>query len=159
MVDGAQFVSVGDFTKILGHAHLATFSQYAGQTFQPRLDIGSLVYVGPYCVIACCQSVTIEDDCVISQDVYITDCSHGPDPNGGPIMDQRLKSRGPVRVGRGILLWYRACTMDGVTLGSHCVVGANSVVTRDVPDYCMVGGVPARATRRYDPAKSIWTRA
>ncbi len=67
---------------------------------------------------------------MLSEQVYITDLSHGLQPDRGPIMKQPLESKGPVRIGPRCFLGYRTAIMPGVTLGESCVVGANSVVTR-----------------------------
>lgn len=155
-IEGAQFISVGARTTILGHAAFAAISRYAGQNFTPRLEIGNRVYIGRYAYITCCNVVTIEDECVLSDHVYITDLAHGFDPTGGLILDQKLTSKGPVRIGRGTFLGYRACIMDGVVLGDHCVVGANAVVTKSFPSGSMVAGSPARCIKSYSASIREW---
>jgi len=57
----------------------------------------------------------------------------------------------PVSVGDNTVLGYNAVLMAGVQVGYRCIVGANSVVTRDVPDYTVVGGVPAKPIKEYPP--------
>jgi len=158
-IEGPRFISVGAGTTILSHASLSAIGRYADQAFEPRLTVGARVYIGRYCYITCCRSITIEDDCVLSEHVYITDLSHGFDPEGGPILEQRLTSRGPVRIGRGTFVGYRACIMDGVALGSHCVVGANAVVTESFPEGSMVAGCPARRIRYYCASNKQWVPA
>ena len=95
---------------------------------------------------------------MLSEQVYISDNSHGYDPNAGPILKQPLETKGPVLIGPGCFLGYRAVIMSGVELGAHCVVGANSVVTRSFPSFSMVAGCPARLVKRFDPATSRWLK-
>jgi acetyltransferase-like isoleucine patch superfamily enzyme len=71
-------------------------------------------------------------------------------------MSQPLHSKGPIVIGPDCFLGYRAVIMPGVTLGRHCVVGANAVVTRSFPDFSMVVGSPARLIKRYDPQSREW---
>jgi acetyltransferase-like isoleucine patch superfamily enzyme len=56
-----------------------------------------------------------------------------------------------IRIGEGTWVGYRTSIMDGVSIGKFCVIGANSVVTRDVPDGCVAGGVPARVIKTAKP--------
>jgi lipopolysaccharide O-acetyltransferase len=71
-------------------------------------------------------------------------------------LSQKLTSRGRVQIGRGTFVGYRASIMDGVSLGRHCVVGANSVVTRSFPDGSMLAGCPARRIKFYCPVSKQW---
>ena len=102
------------------------------------------------------DEITIGDGCVLSEHVYITDLMHGLHPDQGLIMQQPLQSKGPVRIGSGCFLGYRAAIMPGVTLGDHCVVGANSVVTKSFPAYSMLVGSPARLVRSYNRKTAKW---
>jgi len=66
--------------------------------------------------------------------------------------------RRPIVIGENV--WLGACCMvvAGVKIGRNCVIGANSVVTEDIPDYCVAVGAPARVVKRYDPGKDGWVR-
>lgn len=69
------------------------------------------------------------------------------------------RSGRPVTVGDNSVLGYNAVLMAGVNVGYRCIVGANSVVTKDIEDYTVAGGVPAKPIKRYLPPNngSIWT--
>jgi acetyltransferase-like isoleucine patch superfamily enzyme len=64
-----------------------------------------------------------------------------------------------VSVGDNSVLGYNTVLMAGVNVGYRCIVGANSVVTKDIPDYTVSGGVPAKPIKRYLPPDSgdVWT--
>ena len=149
-------IQVGARTKILSHSWLVPIKNYADQAFEPRLVIGDDVYIGHRCCITCINSVAIGNGCVLSEEVYIADSSHGYNPDAGLIMRQRLQSRGPVVLEEHCFVGYRAVISPGVRLGRHSVVGANAVVTKSVPPFSMVAGTPARLIKRYDPEVKLW---
>jgi acetyltransferase-like isoleucine patch superfamily enzyme len=61
---------------------------------------------------------------------------------------------GGIKIRKGAYIGARAIILPGVTIGRNAVVGAGAVVTKDVPDSCVVAGVPAKITRRFDEAES-----
>ena len=148
-ISGANFVSVGNRTAIHTGSQIYALGEYEGVTYNPKLKIGEDVYIGPHVCLTTCNSLTIGDRCVLSQYVYITDFLHGFSPGSVPIMEQPLESKGPVNIGRGCFIGFRASIMPGVTLGEHCVVGTNSVVTRSFPPYSMIAGCPAEVIKVY----------
>lgn len=149
-------IRIGSRTRISGYSWLEPITAYAGQEFKPRLSIGDDVYLGHRCCITCVDQVVIGNGCVLSEEVYIADSAHGYDPEGGLIMQQRLHSKGPVILEESCFVGYRAVITPGVRLGRHCVVGANSVVTKSFPAYSMVAGAPARLIKSYDPELKTW---
>ncbi len=155
-VDGSQFIQIGHDTHILAHGWLSCIDDWRGQKFTPKLSIGDNVYIGHYCCITCIGEIMISDYCALSEHVYISDCSHRMEPDGGPILHQPLFSKGPVHLGKHCFVGYRAVIMPGVTLGEHCVVGANSVVTRSFPGYSMIAGAPARLIKKYCHVERKW---
>lgn len=150
---------IGDGTDIHANAYITPLKEYAEIKYNPEIKIGSGVYIGRYAYFVAIDSIVIEDGCVLSEYVYITDNAHGLHPNNGPIMKQVLESKGPVHIGRNCFLGFRASIMPGVTLGDHCVVGANSVVTHSFPSYSMVAGSPARLIKVFSEKSNAWLPA
>lgn len=147
---------VGAQTGIHSNAYITPLKKYGRFTYTPNITIGNRVYIGRYVYVVAIDAVTIEDGCVLAEQVYITDNSHGLYPERGPIMEQPLETKGPVRIGRECFIGYRASIMPGVVLGEHCIVGANSVVTRSFPPFSMVVGCPARLIKRYCHENRKW---
>jgi acetyltransferase-like isoleucine patch superfamily enzyme/glycosyltransferase involved in cell wall biosynthesis len=112
----------------------------------PGFEAGDYVYVGPHTEI--CPQVKIGNFTLISSYVNFTGGDHVVDRPGVPI---RLAGRPPAqetRVGNDVLIGHGATIMRGVTIGDGAVVGSGAVVTKDVPAYSVVGGVPAKVIRQ-----------
>ena len=88
--------------------------------------------------------------------VYITDQNHGYDDVDPPISQQTMPER-PVVIGDGSWLGYGTVVLPGARIGRHVTVGANSVVTGELPDYSVAVGVPATVIRRYIDGQG-WVR-
>jgi acetyltransferase-like isoleucine patch superfamily enzyme len=159
-INGGKYITVGDYS-IIGHsAWLGAFDYYYKQTFFPKLIIGDNVNIGNYACITCINEVIIEDGCLISEFVYISDHYHGYDPKSNiEPAKQPLYTKGRVIIGKNTFIGYRVSILSGVTLGRNCVVGAHSIVTKSFPDYSMIAGTPARLIKTYDFEKGDWILA
>lgn len=82
--------------------------------------------------------------------VYISDHSHAHASVKEAIKDQGIAKVSPVRICEGAWLGQSVVVCPGVTIGRNAVVGANSVVKHDVPDFCVAAGAPAKVIRRVD---------
>lgn len=154
-----ELLSIGKDTGIYPDAFITPLKEWNGLKYTPEIKIGDGVYIGRHAYFAAIDSIEIENGCVLSEYVYITDHAHGLHPERGPIMNQPLESKGPVHIGRNCFLGFRVSIMPGVTLGDHCVVGANSVVTRSFPAYSMVAGCPAKLVKVFSVKNGDWIRA
>lgn len=135
---------------------------FAPRGSPPVLRFGNDVQINDGVHIAAIESVEIGDNALIASRVFISDHNHGnyqahdvaswPDvaPAARP-----LSSR-PVRIGRNVWLGEQVCVLPGVTIGDGAIVGANSVVTRDVPSNAIAAGNPARVIRVFDFATGSW---
>lgn len=95
------------------------------------------------------NSLDIGEKVLLSPNVYITDCDHEYRDINVPVIDQGIVQRGQmVSIGEGSYIGINAVIVGNVKIGKHCVIGANSVVTKDVPDYCVAVGSPARVIKK-----------
>ena len=118
---------------------------------KPFLKIGSHCSFGAYNHITCANRVIIGDSCLTGKWVTITDNSHGEtdlDSLCLPPGKRPITSKGPVVIGNNVWIGDKATILPGVTIGDGAVIAANAVVTKDVPDYSVVGGNPAKILKR-----------
>lgn len=148
-VDRPECVSIGPRSFVLAGSWLAFPT--AGT---PRLTIGTRTYLGRDLTVLCAQEVTIGDDVMASDRIYIADVEARPEPGGTVLGPPR-----PVRIGDGVFLGTGATILPGVTVGARSLVAAGAVVDADVPENAVVAGNPARLVRRYDRATAAWVTA
>ena len=121
-----------------------------------EVSIGAKTVMGEDCTISSFQHVSIGRECIVADRTMLIDFDHGVVEVERPIREQGIYKR-DVRIGHNVWVGYGACFLRGVTVGNNCIVGTNSVVTKDVPDNAVVGGVPAKLLRmREAPETFRW---
>ena len=121
------------------------------------LSIGDGTYIGNFCHIYASSKIEIGKKVLLSDRVYLSDNVHSYENIHLPIMDQPIKQVQPVILKDGCWLGENVCVI-GATIGKNSVVGANSVVTSDVPDYCIAVGAPAKIIKRYNHSSGVWQK-
>jgi len=121
------------------------------------VSIGAKTVLGQECTISAFQHISIGRECVIADRVMLIDFDHGVVDVERPVREQGIYKR-DVRIGHNVWIGYGACILRGVSVGNNAIIGTNSVVTTDVPDNAVVGGVPARVIRmREAPRRMRWS--
>ena len=110
------------------------------------IAIGENTYINRNTFIDASEQIRIGRGVGIGPHCYITDHDHGTEP-GTPIMDQPLVSS-PTTISDGVWLGAGCIVLKGVTIGKNTVVGAGSIVVRDLPADIIAEGRPARAVRK-----------
>jgi acetyltransferase-like isoleucine patch superfamily enzyme len=144
-----QYIHVGANT-LIGPDISLSAGMIPGQQCitNPVVTIGDRCLIGRGSGIVGHFSIEIGNDVWTGHNVYITDQNHGYEDVSRPISQQSQPERA-VKIGDGSWLGYGSVVLPGVTIGEHCVIGANSVVTRDVPSFSVAVGVPARVIKKY----------
>jgi abequosyltransferase len=126
---------------------------------EPALILGPGCKIGRRCMISAKNLVHLEADVLLGPSVLITDHSHQFSDLEMPIHAQGLTAGGTVRIERNCWLGHGAaivCTSGDLVVGRNSVIGANCVLTRSVPPFCVVAGSPARIVKQYDPGTRKW---
>ena len=121
-----------------------------------ELIIGARSVLGQECTISAFQHVSIGRECIIADRAMMIDFDHGMVEVERPIREQGIYKR-DVRIGHNVWIGYGACVLRGVTVGNNAVIGTSAVVTCDVPENAVVGGIPAKVIRmRKAPRQLRW---
>jgi Acetyltransferase (isoleucine patch superfamily) len=118
--------------------------QYAGDLFSPSISIGDNCNIGEYCHISAINKITIADGVLTGRFVYIGDNAHGGlswEEAGIPPAKRKLITKGEIMIGRNVWIGDKSTILGGVSIGDNVIIGANTVVTHDIPSNTVVGGV------------------
>jgi acetyltransferase-like isoleucine patch superfamily enzyme len=111
------------------------------------ISIGSGTSIAGACVISAVRSVRLEENVLLARNVYISDHIHKYTERDTPILAQGVDKIRPVLIKAGAWLGQNVVVCPGVTIGAGSVIGANSVVTGDIPDRSVAVGSPARVVK------------
>lgn len=152
-IDGIGSITLGDGVIINDGTWLAAMPMTGKSNVELVISDGSCI--GHYNHIYSTSSIVIERDVLIADKVYISDNLHSYENITLPIIKQQIKQCNKVVIGEGSWLGENVCVI-GASVGKHCVIGANSVVTKNIPDYCVAVGIPAKVIKTYDTISQRW---
>lgn len=99
----------------------------------------------------------IGEKVLLSPNIYITDCDHEYRNVDIPVIDQGIVQKvQTVSIGDGSYIGINTVIVGNVKIGKHCVIGANSIVNKDIPDFCVAVGSPVKIVKKYN--KNGWNR-
>lgn len=146
-IRGEQYIHIGDYTHFGNGCILTAWDNTAdGGKHFPRITIGSNCSIGEYNHITSTNLIKIGDNLLTGRWVTITDNSHGNTDyitlQNAPLL-RPVISKGPVIIGNNVWIGDKATILPNIKIGDGVVIAANSVVTKDIPAYCMAAGNPA----------------
>ena len=112
-----------------------------------RIRIGGGTFLNIGVMVAALELVEIGEHCMFANGCFISDGSHRFDDPDKPVPWQGFTTKGPTRIGDNVWCGAHAVITSGVTVGERSVIGANSVVTADIPPFSIAAGAPARVLR------------
>ena len=127
------------------------------ENIKAHLSIGRSCVFGYNNHIACVKSVKIGNFVLTANNVYISDNIHQYEDIKKPILHQPVKFKKAVKIGDGSWIGENV-SIIGASVGRNSVIGANSVVTNDIPDFSVAVGVPAKVIKRFDTVLQEWVR-
>lgn len=154
-IDGSINISIGDNVNIAYKCWLAALP--LTDVRNVSLVIGNGTNIGNFNHIFATKEIVIGSNVLTADKVYISDNLHSYENIDEPILKQPIKQIDSVIIGDGTWIGENACII-GAKIGKNCVIGANAVVTKDVPDYCVVVGLPAIIIKRYCVIDKQWKK-
>lgn len=151
-IQGGKYISLYNNTIIQRQSWLGAFKI---DEHDPELIIEDGCAIGDFAHITAVRKVHIERDVLIANNVYISDNLHSFEDINIPIIKQKVIFKSIVEIKSGAWIGENVCIV-GASVGRNSVIGANSVVTKDIPDYCVAVGSPAKVIKKYDQLSKEW---
>lgn len=174
-IEGKKYIEIEDRVLVQPYTWLAC--QPLTGCKRPTLKIGKGCTIGHLNHIYATEGIVFEDYVLTADKVYISDNLHSYENPDVPIMQQAVvqaftppttssrcalqdasrKCSNKMRIGEGSWLGENVCVI-GASVGKHCTIGANAVVTKDIPDYSVAVGIPAKVIKQYNFKTQRWER-
>ena len=151
---GARYSHFGDESVLQYGAYLAVLKEHAEP---PVFKVGARTMIGNHAHIVATKRVEFGEGVLTADRLFVSDNRHTFENPLVPVRDQGLTQLAEVHIGDGSWIGENVC-ISGASIGRQCVIAANSVVTRDIPDLCVAAGAPARIVKRYCPQREGWYR-
>lgn len=160
-------IYIGKRTKIVGGKNIEMESNiqirpdcFISCNDNAKLRISDSVDIGTRSRISSGKNILIEKDVLTGPNVFISDQDHRYDMVGIPISKQGviMKEGNGIHIKEGAWIGTNSVIIGNITIGKGSVIAANSVVTKDVLDYSVVGGVPAKIIKKYDEKNKEWIK-
>lgn len=147
---GGKYILIGNNTSIGTHTSLTAWDKYELDTFTPEIIIKNNVCIGDDCHITAINRIEIGNNVLTGKKVTITDNSHGESSiesiSIAPLL-RPMHSSGPVIIEDGVWIGDKVTILSNVRIGRNSIIGANAVVTKDIPANCVAGGIPAKVIK------------
>jgi acetyltransferase-like isoleucine patch superfamily enzyme len=160
MIRGKKLIKVGSgFTT----GYNCRIDAYTETNSKRVINIGKNVQINDYVHIGAVESIEIEDNVLIASKVFITDHNHGnysgenqDSPESIP-HDRPFYSK-PVKIKKNVWLGEFVSVLSGVTIGEGSIIGAMSVVNKDIPPFTIAVGSPAKVIKKYNHSTKKWDK-
>ena len=160
MIRGKKLIKVGyGFTT----GYNCRIDAYTETNSKQVITIGKNVQINDYVHIGAVESIEIEDNVLIASKVFITDHNHGnysgenqDSPETIP-HDRTIYSK-PVKIKKNVWLGEFVSVLSGVTIGEGSIIGAMSVVNKDIPPFTIAVGSPAKVIKKYNHSTKKWDK-
>lgn len=146
-LEGGKYITLGENVGIGNRVDLTAWDTYGSDVFTPEIIIGDNSKIGDDCHITAISKIVLGKNVLLGKKITITDNSHGKIDSAAlnlPPCERQLFSKGPVIIHDGVWIGDKVTILPGVEIGENAIIGANSVVTKNVPKNGVVGGNPAR---------------
>ena len=154
-----SYIHLGNNVVIRKYARINCYPGWnAEKDNEPIITIGDGCIIGQRLSLLAGGKITIGNNVLMASDILVTSENHSIDPEDVKYYkDQPLKCA-DVEIKEGSWIGEKVCIMPGVTIGKKSIIGAGSIVTKDIPDYSIAVGNPAHVIKKYDFEKHQWVQ-
>ena len=146
-IGNSQYMEIDDGTCIGRRVMIQATDKYGTSSFKPQIKIGRNCIIGDDSNLQCCNKIQLGNGVLLGRKVMINDTSHGScsceQLDIQPVL-RPLVSKGAIIIEDNVWIGEMVCILGNVKIGRGAIIGAGSVVTKDVPAYSIVAGVPAK---------------
>lgn len=154
-----QNITLGKNCHIGAGSHLLCWTEYnynnLHQKVSGNISIGDNFHASRNLTIQSCTDLLIGDDVLIASNVFICDYNHGISDPEKSYLGNELECRN-VCIEDGVWIGQGSIVLPGVCIGKNSIIGAGSVVTKDISKYSIVAGNPAKAIKEFNKEKNKW---
>lgn len=151
-------ISIGNSVRIEKGAILYSVKEYAGVKYNGEIIISDGVYGNRFLNLTSAKRIYIGRNVAFGPNVFLNDFDHGYLDINMNMITSPLSIKNGIQINDDCWIGANVFITGNVTLGKHCVVAANSVVTKSFPDYSIIAGVPAKLIKFYDINKKEWIK-
>lgn len=157
-INKLKYINLGKNIRIGRFSRINFYKEFYGNIYQPNLFIGDNSYIGDFFTILCTDSIIIENDVLIASYVTIVSENHGIDVQSKLHYSKQALNSKPIKIEEGCWIGEKTTILPGVIIGKKSIIGANSVITKNVDPYTIVVGNPAKAIKKYDFVEKKWMK-
>ncbi|MGH4118096.1 acyltransferase [Clostridium sp.] len=151
-LEGTMGVEIGNKVRIYPGSRIETYGTEGSIVIRDNVSIGQSFHI-----TSSSSELVIGEDTTISGNVFITNIDHDYKQIGIHILKQDFITK-ETRIGQNCFIGFGVAIQAGTILGKQCIVGANSVVRGEFPDYCVIVGAPAKVVKRYNCDSGKWEK-
>lgn len=156
-IPNPRSVFLGKHVTVLFNGRIEAVTRYNDKVFNPKIVIDENVCIQQNLHLTCADCIHIGKNTAIAANVTITDIIHPYEDINLSIEKQDIEVKS-VEIGQDCKIYNNAIILPGITIGKHCVIGANSVVTKDIPDYSVAVGIPAKVIKQWSTSTNKWVK-
>jgi acetyltransferase-like isoleucine patch superfamily enzyme len=157
LLTNKKSIRLGLNVVLMPNSRIELITNYAGESFKPEFIVGNYSQIHQNCHITCAEKIEIGNNVVVVSNVTITDIIHPHEDVSIPINKAKIKTF-PVKIEDEVYIYNNSVILPGVSIGKHSIIGANSVVNKNVPPYSIVAGNPAIVIKKYNFDTKTWDR-
>lgn len=151
-----EYITIGEDTSIFENSRLDCWDSYEHHKLFPKLQIGNRCDIGYNFSAHCTDELIIGDDVLIASYVLLTTQNHGMNVEDERSYQRQPLYSSPIHIESGVWIGEKVTVLPGVTIGEKSIIGANSVVTKNVPPFCIAVGIPAKVIKKWDFDTHCW---